>query len=336
LRVSFRRGRLIFPVVIATCLLVAVVPASARVADVPASARVADVPVSTLVATVPALAAAAKEPPGINRFMNAIGQVESGGRYDARNKSSGAYGKYQIMPANWPGWAKKYIGDAKAAQTPQNQERVARGKFIDLWNWLDSWPAVAHWWLTGSSERDPSKWSSYSTKYVAKVMKAMATASDQAPNPDPSPAPKPTPTPTPAPTPAPTPTPAPPTAPQTDVYGDANSAIAWTGAWSVASYHRYSGGSVRYATSPGAAATLTFIGRAVSWIGPMGPTRGRARIYVDGILVGIVDLRSSGFSPRRTLFSKTWSSSGAHTLTIRVATASSRPVVAIDEFRVVR
>jgi hypothetical protein len=74
----------------------------------------------------------------------------------------------------------------------------------------------------------------------------------------------------------------------------------------------------------------------VSWVGPMGPTRGRARIYVDGTLVGIVDLRASGFSARRTLFSKSWSTSGAHTLTIRVAAASARPVVAIDELRVVR
>ena len=50
--------------------------------------------------------ALAKNPPGLGKFMNAIGQVESGGRYDARNKSSGAYGKYQIMPSNWPAWAK--------------------------------------------------------------------------------------------------------------------------------------------------------------------------------------------------------------------------------------
>ena len=38
--------------------------------------------------------------------MNAVGQVESGGRYTARNPISGAYGKYQIMPSNWPSWAR--------------------------------------------------------------------------------------------------------------------------------------------------------------------------------------------------------------------------------------
>ena len=35
----------------------------------------------------------ASDPPGLSRFMYAMGQVESGGNYYARNASSGAYGK---------------------------------------------------------------------------------------------------------------------------------------------------------------------------------------------------------------------------------------------------
>ena len=101
--------------------------------------------------------ALAKNPPGLGKFMNAIGQVESGGRYDARNKTSGAYGKYQIMPSNWPSWARIYLGNAKAKPTPANQEKVAAGKFRDLYQWLGSWRRVAYWWLTGSSR--PTGWS---------------------------------------------------------------------------------------------------------------------------------------------------------------------------------
>ena len=305
-----RRAGATAATLVATCLLVALVPASA----------------------------AAQEPPGINRFMSAVGEVESHGRYDARNSQTGAIGKYQIMPSNWPGWAKKYIGDASAKPTPQNQERVARGKFTDLWNWLDSWPAVAHWWLTGSGERDVSKWSSYSTRYVAKVMKLMATAPDQAPDPA-TPTPNPTPTPTPpasAPPGTPPPASTPPQAPIVAVYDDANLAIVWAGAWSVASYRSYSRGAVRYARTPGAKATLAFTGRMISWIGPIGPTRGRARVYVDGTLVRTIDLGASGFTARRTLFSATWATSGAHTIQIEVVAAAGRPVVAIDELRVVR
>ena len=81
-------------------------------------------------------AVAAKAPPGLSRFMDAIGQVESGGSYTAKNPTSGAYGKYQIMPSNWPAWAKQYLGSSTAKQTPANQEKVAAGKMTSLYGWL--------------------------------------------------------------------------------------------------------------------------------------------------------------------------------------------------------
>src|SRR2546428_309454 len=139
LPVSAGRRRAVFVTAVVTCLVVALLPT----------------------------AAVAKEPPGLNRFMNAVGKVESNGRYNARNSRTGAIGKYQVMPSNWPAWAKKYLGDAKAKPTSQNQERVARGKFIDLWNWLDSWPPVAHWWLTGLGRRNAPKCPARPVSYVA-------------------------------------------------------------------------------------------------------------------------------------------------------------------------
>jgi hypothetical protein len=284
--------------------------------------------------------ALAKDPPQLARFMNAIGQVESGGRYDARNKYSGAYGKYQIMPFNWPSWARKYLGNANAPQTPANQERVARGKFTDLYNSLKSWPVVAHWWLTGSKDANRATWSAYSTRYVDKVMAAMQTASDVPPWPNDAPAP-PAPKPAPPapgtkPTPKPTPPPAglPATSATTKRYQDTNGAIKWSGYWSTAQYYAYAGDSVRYATTRGASATLSFRGSAVTWIGPVGPTRGLARVYIDGQYLRTVDLRSSGFIARRAVFTTSWSKAGEHTLRIVVMGTSGRPYVAIDEIRV--
>ncbi len=106
----------------------------------------------------------------LNAFLIGLGCVESGGRYSARNAHSGAYGRYQIMPFNWPNWAGRYIGDRRAAQTPANQEAVARAKIRDLYGWLGYWRKTAHWWLTGSKEMDPKKWSKFSTRYVNNVM----------------------------------------------------------------------------------------------------------------------------------------------------------------------
>src|SRR5262245_64746863 len=131
-----------------------------------------------IVSAVPFVAHSATEPAGINRFLYALGQVESGGNYTARNPTSGAYGKYQIIPSNWPGWAKLYVGSSTAPWTPVNQEKVARGKVTALWNWLDTWPNVAHWWLTGSGDRNQANWSSFSRTYVNRIMAVYEGVSD--------------------------------------------------------------------------------------------------------------------------------------------------------------
>ena len=73
--------------------------------------------------------------PEIDRFLYALSRRVR--NYRARNRKSGAYGRYQIMPMNWKPWAKRYIGTSRAKQTPRNQEFVARGKMHALYHWLD-------------------------------------------------------------------------------------------------------------------------------------------------------------------------------------------------------
>ncbi len=41
---------------------------------------------------------------------------------------------------------------------------------------------------------------------------------------------------------------------------------------------------------------------AVSWIGPIGPTRGSAKVFIDGKLAGTVSLYTTAFRPTRVLF----------------------------------
>jgi hypothetical protein len=261
-----------------------------------------------LVAIVPAVASSASAPPGLERFLSALGKVESGGSYTARNATSGAYGKYQIMPASWAAWAKAYLGSSTAPQTPKNQETVAHRKVRALYAWLDSWPTVAHWWLTGSSERNARLWSSFSRTYVQRVMDAMAKGDTAA---------------------------APRTRSSTSWIdakdtrlGDTAPAIAYRSGWSTARYAKYSGKTVRYATRTGASATLTFSGTGIAWVGPVGPTRGSARVFIDGKAVATVNLRSSTFKARKTVFARALAP-GEHTLRI-VVTSRGRPV-AIDE-----
>jgi hypothetical protein len=243
---------------------------------------------------------AAKAPTGLARFMYAVGQVESGGNYKARNRSSGAYGKYQIMPSNWPSWAKRYLGDAHAKQTPRNQEKVAAGKFTSLHRSLGTWKRTAYWWLTGSKRT--SGWSAYARRYVTKVMRLYHKG------------------------------PPGPSKPGSRRVGERSSAIDYDGKWKTASHAGYTGDRVRYATTAGAAATLTFTGRGVTWYGPLGSTRGKARVYLDGEFVRTVNLHRAAFRARAAVFRATLKEAGKHTLRIEVVGTRGHPMVAIDEF----
>lgn len=258
----------------------------------------------------PAAINSAAAPAGLERFLYALGEIESGGSYTARNETSGAYGKYQILPSSWAAWARAYLGSSTARPTPANQEVVAHRKVTALYNWLGSWSVVAHWWLTGSGDASPSHWSSFSRTYVNRVIALMKAAPggvgsitvrkpanwlDR----------------------------------RDTRVGETATSIVYRGSWATARYSRYSGKQVKYASRRGSAASLSFTGKGIAWIGPVGPTRGTARVYVDGRYVKTVNLRKSTFHARVLLFSKALPSGGQHTIRILV-TSSGRPV-AIDE-----
>src|SRR6185369_3977914 len=77
-----------------------------------------------------------------------------------------------------------------------------------------------------------------------------------------------------------------------------------------------------------------FTGTKVSWIGPVGPTRGRANVYLDGTYIRSVNLYSRTFTAQKLVFGMSWSSQKAHTLKVVVAGTAGHPMVAIDAFKV--
>jgi len=271
------------------------------------------------------------EPRGLDAFMRALGQVESSGRYTAVNAVSGAYGKYQVMPANWPVWAGRYIGNKAAPQSPANQEAVVRGRLIDLHRSLGSWPRVAYWWLTGST-KGVDGWSAYARRYVDKVM---ALAGGQGwkpvaaggPTQGKSPA---TTSPSTSKVSAPkAPAVKAPAVPIRVAEGDQR--IRYSGAWGRAAHPGYAGGEVAWTASRNASAEVTFTGRTISWIGPAGPTRGSARVYIDGVLVATVSQHAAGYVPQRTVFTRDFGTAGTHVLRIVVVGTAGHPMVAIDQ-----
>jgi len=256
-------------------------------------------------------AAAAHDGIGLERFMYALGQVESGGSYTARNASSGAYGRYQIIPSSWRAWALEVLGNANAPMTPANQDAVASFKLHQAYHRIGSWPPVAYWWLTGRVNTNRATWSSFARGYVDKIMRIYNNSDDgdfQGGSPS----------------------------YRNAWYQETYQYIKWGGAWASGARPSYAGGTAAYSDEPGAWMEFRFQGRAVTWYGLKGVGSGVAKIYIDGQYTRTIDTGSSVFHASAPLFSTSWSTPGTHTLVIRVVGTEGRPSVVVDQFRVTK
>jgi hypothetical protein len=126
---------------------------------------------------LPLATTAARRPPvDIIDFMTGLACTESSGRFDARNERTGAFGKYQVMPRNWPVWAGRYLGNPWAPTSPRNQEFVVRERLEQLRANHRTWRNVAHWWLTGDVHENNADWSRHARIYVGRVMELARAA----------------------------------------------------------------------------------------------------------------------------------------------------------------
>lgn len=117
---------------------------------------------------------------------------------------------------------------------------------------------------------------------------------------------------------------------------DGGSHVAYRGAWSVESGAAWTGGSVHSSQVAGARATLTFTGRGVAWVAATGPDRGKARIYVNGVLLRVVDLHATSARSATIVLRKAWSTTATRTIRIVVAGTPGRERIDVDGFIVIR
>lgn len=114
------------------------------------------------------------------KFVNSIAKQESGGNYKAVNKSSGALGKYQIMPSNIRSWSLSALGrsitPSQFLSNPQLQEQVARAKLQSYYKKYGAAGASQAWYGgPGSVGRNVSGGKGYpsSNQYAAAVTRRM-------------------------------------------------------------------------------------------------------------------------------------------------------------------
>ncbi|MFE2536880.1 N-acetylmuramoyl-L-alanine amidase [Streptomyces sp. NPDC059371] len=105
-----------------------------------------------------------------------------------------------------------------------------------------------------------------------------------------------------------------------------------TGAWTTKTSSSYLGGKSYSSTAKNASLTWTFTGRSAAWVVSRAAGSGQADIYVDGVKATTVDMKSATTSYRAVQWTKTWSTSGAHTVKIVVTGTSGRPTVTTDGF----
>ncbi|MBW8732536.1 MAG: transglycosylase SLT domain-containing protein, partial [Terrabacter sp.] len=118
--------------------------------------------------------------------MAGISAQESGGNYSAVNKGSGALGKYQVMPANVPGWSRQVLGYSITASqflhSPSLQEKIVSGILHGYFNKYGARGAAAAWYAgPGNHDLDMSTKSQYGgpsiKSYVDSVLKHAGASS---------------------------------------------------------------------------------------------------------------------------------------------------------------
>ena len=118
-------------------------------------------------------------------------------------------------------------------------------------------------------------------------------------------------------------------------FQETSSRIEWSDDWSLGLNDGYSGGQTRYTSTEGAEATFTFTGRNVGWVSKLGPTRGSADVYVDGVLKATVSTYASSYANREIVFTASWSSNGEHSVRIVARGTDGHARVDIDAFVVI-
>lgn len=112
-------------------------------------------------------------------------------------------------------------------------------------------------------------------------------------------------------------------------------ALTYRGPWSRAHPTGAFGHGTMRTFRAGASVTYRFIGRSIVLIAPIGPTRGAAKAYVDGVYWGLISLRTFETLPRQFVFDKSWPTVGTHTVRL-VIQARQKPRFDVDAFVVLR
>jgi hypothetical protein len=105
---------------------------------------------------------------------------------------------------------------------------------------------------------------------------------------------------------------------------------ARTGTWGPRRSTAFLSGTALLGAAAGARLSWSFTGRSAALAFTRTARSGKVRVLVDGVDAGIIDLRATTTAHRQAVFARSWSGSGAHTVTIEVAGTAGRPTIISD------
>lgn len=101
-------------------------------------------------------------------------------------------------------------------------------------------------------------------------------------------------------------------------------AVNYSGTWTQVTVSGAHNNTVSYSDQTNASCTITFEGQGITWFSSKGPNRGIARLYLDGVNKGTVDLYATSFGFNQAVKTFTGLSRGQHQLKI-IVTGTKNP-----------
>jgi hypothetical protein len=111
-----------------------------------------------------------------------------------------------------------------------------------------------------------------------------------------------------------------------------SSLVHYRGTWATSTSTTWWGGTARSSSTKGSTASYTFTGKSIAWVGLKAATRGKAYVYINGVLKATVNLYSATTLRQRIVWSAYYTTSATRTITIKVLGTSGRPRVDVDGF----
>ena len=116
------------------------------------------------------------------------------------------------------------------------------------------------------------------------------------------------------------------------LYDDRSAAVKYTGTWTRKAYTYAANKTLTASSVPGSRVTMTFSGRGIAVVGPRSLSHGRAQVFVDGVYITTINMRTLSSPSRMVAFTRSFANGGQHRIRLVVVGKDPVPLFRLDAF----